>query len=147
MLPENTLHLLVELREKNIFNGGRSTLAKVPHFMGFKYKTRKDGKTSMSNPVWFNDNTFIFAEWDVTERKKGSLIKLGSTLMQRPKSYVTGLEDGKVPVATANASSSYMLDLIKDQKPSQKITMMKWIPSISWNGSNTPYSLSYHHNR
>ena len=36
--------LLTKLHDKNIFHGGRSTRAKVLKTMGFRYKTREDGK-------------------------------------------------------------------------------------------------------
>ena len=36
--------LLTKLKEKNVFKGGRSTLARVLKSMGFRYKMREDGK-------------------------------------------------------------------------------------------------------
>ena len=36
--------LLIQLQDKNVFSGGRSTLAKVLKTMGFRYKISEDGK-------------------------------------------------------------------------------------------------------
>ena len=103
--------LLVQLREKNMFNGGHSPLAKLLNTMGL-YRTREDGKRYV-----YEQPRVIQQQHNYLHRMRCNReeeIFLGSTLMQLPKSCgltVTGPEDGNIPVAKANASSSYMLDL------------------------------------